>query len=130
MQNSGSRQYKLSMNPLYAIMSGPWYLGLPMLKLLRHAGYFESKIMAAAKPVSVPRGSHSAGERIIMKLSHLWQSTIPSELCSLLWQVARAQRYIKWTSTLLSYTVPYQRRFTSSNQRDSRFLAERIGSAS
>src|SRR4051812_47157223 len=130
MQNSGSRRYRLSMNPLCTIMSGPWYLSLPMSKLLRYVGYSESRTTVATKPAFAPRGLLNDGERIMTKLSHLWRSTIPSELCSLLWQVARVQRYIRWMSTLLFYTVPYRRRFTSNNQRDSRFQARRIGFAS
>src|SRR4051794_3745274 len=101
-----------------------------MSKLLRHIGYFGSRIMAATKLVSVQRGSCSAGERIMTKLSHLWLSTIPSELYLLLRPVARVQRYIKWTLILLSYTVPYRRRSTSNNLRDLRFPAKRIGFAS
>src|SRR2546423_3903268 len=130
MQNSGSRRYKLNMNPLGATMCGPWSLGPPMSKLLKHVGYFGSRIMAATKLVSVRRGSCSAGERIMMKLSHLWQNTIPSEPCSLSWLVVRGQKYTKWTSTLRFYTVLYQKKFTSNSQRDWRFLARRIGSAS
>src|SRR5437764_13381892 len=56
MQNSGSRRYRLSMNPLCRTMSGPWYLGPPMLKLLRLVRYFESRTMVATKPASAPRG--------------------------------------------------------------------------
>ena len=111
-------------------MSGSWYLGLPMSKLSKHVGYSESRTTVATKLASVPRGLLNDGERIMTKLSHLWLSTIPSQLYSLSWQVTKAQRYIKWMSILHSYTVPYQKKSILSNQRDSRSLARRIGFAS
>src|SRR5438270_8152993 len=130
MQNSRSRRYKLSMNPLCTTISGPWYLGLPMSKLSKHVGYFESRTTVATKLVSVQRGLLNDGGRIMMKPLHQWPSTTPSEPCLLSWQVIRAQRYIKWMLTPHFYTVSYRRRSTLNNQRDSKFPVRRIGFAS
>src|SRR5438270_7730725 len=101
-----------------------------MSKLSRHIVYSESRTTVATKPASAPRGLLNDGGRIMTKPLHLWLNTIPSEPCSLSWQVARVQGYIRWTSTPLSYTVPYWERSISNTQRDSRLQARRIGSAS